>query len=131
MLIINDQTSLERALSLPIEPRLKGLITERVRQLTADGFDFAEIAKFIIAQPGDSLAAVEKALGFSPFQNPVDGCVWPDPEFTPGWEWIADHGYAYEAVFILDDSGFGHVLLIENPPLQNRLLRMLCAAYAG
>ncbi len=131
MLIINDQTSLDRALALPIEPRVKGLITERVRQLNSDGFDFTEIANFIVVQPGDSLAAVEKALGFSPFQNPVDGRVWPDPEFAPGWEWLADHGHTYEMVFILDDSGFGHVLLIENRPLQNRLLRMLCAAYAG
>jgi hypothetical protein len=130
MLIINDQSSLERALSLPIEPRVKGLITERVRQLTADGFDFAEIANFIIVQPGDSLAAVEKALGFSPLQNPVDGCVWPDPDFTPGWEWIEDHGDLYETVFIFDDSGFGRVLLIEASEGQDSRLLQLCTQYA-
>lgn len=130
MLIINDQISLERALSLPIEAKLKALIRERVGQLGNAELHFSEIAHFIVVQPGDSLAAVTKALGFSLFQNFIDGCVWPDPEFTPSWEWVKDHGHTYEMVFVLEDSGFGRVLLIENRPLQNRLLRMLCAAYA-
>lgn len=127
MLIINDQTSLERALSLPIERDLKSLLWKRVCQLGSYGF---ELAHFIVVQPGDSLAAVTEALSFSPLQNPVDGCVWPDPDFTPGWEWIENRGCAFEAVFIFDDSGFGRVLLIETGKGQIPELLKLCAQYA-
>lgn len=127
MLIINDQTSLESALSLPITRDLKSLLWKRVCQLGSYGFD---LAHFIVVQPGDSLDAVTKALGFSPLSNPVDGCVWPDPDFTPGWEWIENHGHAYEAVFIFDDSGFGRVLLIEACEGQDQRLLQLCTQYA-
>lgn len=127
MLIINDQCSLDSALAQPINLDLKRLIWKRVCQLGSDAF---EIAHFIVVQPGDTLEAVTEALSFSPLQNPVDGCVWPDPDFTPGWEWIKDHGGAYEAVFIFDDSGFGRVLLIEaGEDCETELLRF-CAQYA-
>jgi hypothetical protein len=127
MLIINDQTSLERALAAPLDTRLKSLLWKRACELGSYGFD---LAHFIVVQPGDTLEAVTEALSFSPLQNPVDGAVWPDPDFTPGWEWIEDHGGAYEAVFILDDSGFGRVLLIEaGGDCETALLR-LCAQYA-
>lgn len=127
MLVINDQTSLECALSTPIDDALKRLIWKRVCQLGSAPF---EIAHFIVVQPGDSLDAVTEALGFSPLQNPVDGCVWPDPDFTPGWEWIENHGIAFEAVWIFDDSGFGRVLLIEASEGQDTQLLQLCGQYA-
>jgi hypothetical protein len=129
MLSITDGGSLARALNLPIDRQLKALLKLRREQL-AEFDDLSEIARFIIVQPGDSLDALERELGFSVFRNPVDGRLFGDPEFTPGWEWIADHGYCFELVFIYDDSGFGHVVLVQNSPTQNPLLRALCLTYA-
>ena len=128
MLSITDGGSLARALKLPIDRRLKRLLIERRDQL---GGKIADIARFVIIQPGDSLSALETELGFSVFQNPADGTRFGEPDFTPGWEWLADHGYCWEMVFILDDSGFAHAILIHNSPMQNRLLRALCLTYTS
>ena len=127
MLSITDGGSLSRALKLPIDFRLKRLLIERRDQL---GGDITDIARFVVVQPGDSLKALEAELGFSVFQNCVDGRRFGDPEFSPSSEWIADHGHCFEMVFIFDDSGFAHVVLIQNSPVQNRKLRLLCLTYA-
>ena len=129
MLTLTNGGSLARALKLPIDPRLKQLLTLRRDQLAEFG-DLSEIARFVIVQPGDSLDALEKELGFSVFRNPVDGRQFGDPEFDPGWEWLADHGFAWELCFIYDDSGFGHVVIIPNEQGIDPELLRLCQAYA-
>ena len=125
MFAVRDRASLSRALRTPIDVRLKRLLIERRDQLGIDN-DLSTIAHFVIVQPGDSLAALERELGFSVFINPVDGSRFGEPDFSPGWEWLADHGQCFEMVFIFDDSGFAHVALIQNSPMQNRQLRALC-----
>lgn len=127
MLTITDGGSLARALKLPIDPQLKRLLIERRDQL---GGVIVGLARFVVVQPGDSLKAIDKELGFSVFQNAGDGTWFGDPDFTPGWEWLEDHGHCFELVFIFDDSGFAHVVLVQNSPMQNRRLRALCLAYA-
>ena len=127
MLSITDGGSLSRALKLPIDLQLKQLLIERRDQL---GHEIFNEARFVIVQPGDSVNALEAELGFSVFQNPADGTRFGEPDFTPGWEWLAYHGFCFEMVFIFDDSGFAHVVLVENRPLQNRKLRLLCLTYA-
>jgi len=98
MLTITDGGTLARALQMPIDFRLKRLLTERRDQL---GGDITDAARFIVVQPGDSLRKLEQELGFSPFGD--------DPSFAP--EWTQDHGSFYEIVWILTDDGFAHVVL--------------------
>ena len=128
MLTITDGVSLSGALRMPLDVRLKQLLIERHDQL--DGRIEGE-ARFIVMQPGDGLDALEAALGFSVLQNQTDGRRFGDPEFSPSWEWLAYHGFCFEMVFIFDDSGFSHVVLVENRPLVNRKLRLLCLTYSS
>jgi len=65
MLSITDGGSLARALKMRLDLRLKRLLIER-RDL---GGRIEDITRFIVVQPGDSLRALEAALGFSVFQN--------------------------------------------------------------
>ena len=90
MLTITDGGSLTRALSTSIDPLLKRLLIERRDQL---GGDIVDNARFVVIQPGDSLDTLEIALGFSVFQNQTDGRRFDDPQFSPSWEWLADHGH--------------------------------------
>ncbi len=126
MLTIDDGGSLTRALSTSIDPRLRRLLVERRDQL---GGRIKGEARFIVVQPGDGLDALETALGFSVLHNQIDGRRFGDPEFSPSWEWLADHGHCYELVFIFDDSGFAHVVLIENPHGVDWELLRLCQLY--
>lgn len=129
MITVQDWASLSRVLTSPLDIRLKQLLIERRDQL-AEFDDLSEIARFIIVQPGDSLDALETELGFSVFRNPVDGRLFGDPEFSPGWEWIADHGHCFEMVFVYTDDGYGHVVIAPKGPGIDPELLCLCQAYA-
>ena len=123
MLSITDGGSLSRALDLPLDPSLKRLLLERRNQLGDNQ------AHFVIIQAGDTPATIHTALGFSPCENLVDQSRYGEPDFTPGWEWIADHGRCFELVFIFDDSGYAIVLLVPNEPSIDADLIALCKAY--
>jgi len=111
---------------MPIDPRLKRLLIKRRDQL---GGNITDKARFVIVQPGDNPDALEQELSFPVFQNPGDGTRFDDPDFTPGWEWIEDHGHTFELVFIFDDSGFAHVVLVENAQGVDPELLKLCGLY--
>ena len=125
MITIHNREALTRALSLPIGLRLKQLLIERRDQL---GGDFTDIARFIVVQPGDSLDALKRELGFDIFED-ADGLAFPNPGFSGRWDWLADHGHTLEMCFEGTDA-FTHVVLIQNSPMQNRLLRALCLTFA-
>ena len=126
MLTIIDGGSLSRALGTPLDPRLKQLLIERRDQL---GGRIEGEARFIVLQPGDGLDALETALGFSILENQTDGERFGDPEFSPSWEWLADHGHCFEMVFIMTDDGFAHVVLVENCQGVDPELLKLCGMY--
>ena len=121
-----DGGSHARALKMPINSCLKRLLLERRDQL---GGDIKDKARFVIVQPGDSIQALEAELGWSVFQNPGDGTRFDDPDFTPGWEWIEDHGHTFELVFIMTDDGFAHVVLVQNAQGVDPELLRLCGLY--
>jgi len=125
MITITDWGMLSRALSLPIDLQLKRLLLERRDQL---GGDITDIVRFIVVQPGDSLKALELALGFNIFED-ADGLAFPHPGFSGRWDWLASHGHTFELVLEGTDD-FTHVVLIQNSPMQNRLLRALCLTFA-
>ena len=87
---IDDQT----------DPDIKQLLLTRRDQMAEHG-DLEELGTFIIVQPGDTLAAIEQAVGA--------------PITTAGittWEWVHDHGGVFEAPIILSNDGFGIVLIV-------------------
>jgi hypothetical protein len=131
MLSITDGEALKRALRSDIDHRIKELLRLRARQLSkgAPGESLAELARFAVVEPGDKPADLERAIGFSVFRNPADGSRLGDLEFTPGWEWIEDHGFAWELCYIMDDSGFGHIVIIPKDEVDGSLLN-LCATHA-
>ena len=129
MLTITDGGSLSRALNTSLDLRLKQLITDRIRQLDVD--DLTTVARFMIVQPSDTIINLDRALNFSVFQNAADGTRYGDPNFSPGWEWIEDHGYSYELVFIFTDDGFAHVVFVPRDPGIDASLLDFCATYAS
>ena len=73
--------------------------------------DADPIAWLFVVQPGDTLALLTSLRGGRPFE---------DPEFIAledGW---------YEAVIILSDDGFGHVVLVPNQPNIDPDILKLC-----
>jgi hypothetical protein len=104
MQIIDDGAALARALHSPLNPALCRLLTERLDQLLADTggeYELAQLARFVLVEPGDTIAGIEAAAGY-----PVVA--------APAFEWVLDHGGIFEAAVILSDDGYGSVLLVPN-----------------
>lgn len=116
MKLIADAGALARALDSPLEEALRRLLAERIEQLLADTdheYDLSELARIIIADPGDSVPALEAAAGYQVMTNPA-------------FEWVADHGGWFEAVNVLDDSGQGVILFVpDREGVDTSLLELL------
>jgi hypothetical protein len=132
MLLIQSEEALARALRSDLDHKTKALLRLRARQLTRDApdEDLAELVRFAVVQPGDTPADLKRAIGFDVFVNPADASRQGEPGWTPGWEWIEDHGFAWELCFIMDDSGFGHVVMVPKAEGVDRSLLNLCASHA-
>jgi hypothetical protein len=126
MLTIRDGGSLARALSFPLQPSLAELLKKRYQQLSGDMSDTA----FVVIQPLDRSRFVEECLGWSVLQNPGDGTRYGDPDYSPGFEWIEDHGFCFELTFEFT-TDFTHVLFVEKAKGVDRQLLNFCAAYAS
>lgn len=99
MIIIRNSTDLERALTGALDPPLRQLLTLRRDQLLEhDGYDFGDLAHFLIIDSGDDLASVEREAGL--------------PLAFPAFEFVARHGDWLEAVLIVSDDGFGIALFV-------------------
>ncbi len=132
MLSLRTGAAVDRALSSDIDAELRQLLVKRVEQLNPYGADdIGELVHFLIVEPGDSIGAIEAELGFSPLVNFVDGSRYGDPDFTPSWEWIEQHGAWFEVVFVLSDNGFGCVLLVPTVSSKAGPLVDACAGAAG
>ena len=128
MIYVADATSLLRVLDSSIDARIQRLLTERRDQL---GGDITDQARFVIVERGETTADVERQLGFSVFQNPGDGTCFGEPDFTPGWESIEDHGHCFELVFIFTDDGFAHVVFVNKAVEIDPELLRLCEEYCS
>ncbi len=64
MLLITDGVSLERALTYPLDPRIKRLLRLRRDQLGT----IENNARFIVVEAGDTPRCLEETLGFSVFR---------------------------------------------------------------
>jgi hypothetical protein len=104
--VINDDEALSLALSRDIP--------ESVRRILALRRHLIDLATFITVAPGDSLAEVERMAGIPITVGIVDGSHYDEPGYAPPWEWVMDHGGAYEAPIITSDDGSGIVLIVED-----------------
>ena len=130
MITIYDSDDMARVLSGSIDPDLKTILLDRLELLAEfSEWDLADLAHFIIVEPGDCIDAIEKELGISPFVNLVDEARYPDPRFTPNWETcIYRHGH-YSLTFALSDSGLGLCLIVpDRDDIAPQLLE-LCRAF--
>lgn len=118
MLNIMNSAALARALDSPLDNVIKHLLITRRDQLAEHiECDIGELAQWIVIEPGDSVADLEKAAGFP---------IITDPAF----EWVLDHGGLFEVPTILSDDGFGVVLIVPDVDGIDPVLLTLCREHA-
>ena len=131
MITIYDSANMQLVLEGPFDPDLKAILLERLALLAEfSEWDLADLAHFIIVEPGDSIEAIESELGINPLVNIVDDARYPDPAFDPSFEFcIARAGY-FDLTFALCDSGLANCLLVPDRDDIEPTLLALCRSYA-
>nr|WP_315491057.1 hypothetical protein [uncultured Rhodoferax sp.] len=92
-------------------PEVRQLVEQRIDSISTEGFDMSEVGYFLVVEPGDTLDALAGQLGFVPTVNRRTGKRFDDPQFTPHFECVLDHGHSWEVIYLLSDSD-GAVLLL-------------------
>lgn len=121
MISMTDDTCFAPALAQIQCLRLVALVRRR-RSILGDELPFADMAHFVVIEPGDTINDIETAIRWP---------VRPDIDTgTPTWEWVMDHGFCYETVFVLSDDGYAVVLFVQvvkgmDPELMG-MLRAFC-----
>lgn len=132
MLSLHSAAAVRAATQSDLDPHLLALLAERYDQLTADlDGDPDGYVQVLIVEPEDTLSEIEDALGFSPLVNFVDGAHYGEREFTPSWEWLADHDGWFELVFVLSDDGAGALVFVPDHPGVDPELLSACVDYAA
>lgn len=104
MISITDDASIASALQRPLCPKLLDLVRRR-RAILGDDLPFANMAHFVIVEPGDTIDDIEAVIRW-PVRPDIDTGI-------PSWEWVMDHGFCYETVFVLSDDGYAVVLFVQ------------------
>lgn len=128
MLSLRDAASMERALLLPIDETLRSLLVQRVSHFELH--ELGQAIEFHVVQPGDTLDKIDAGLGFSVLQNLTDGTHFGDPDFTPCWEWMQDHGGWFELVYLFTDDGYGTIVFVQDHPGVEFDVHALCLEHA-
>jgi hypothetical protein len=118
MLLLQTTAAIRHAATSHADADLRTILATRLAQLAGSDCDVAAQVEFFIVEPTDSLDEVTGALGFSLLINPVDGSHFPDPAFTPSFEWADRHCGWTELTFVLSDDGPALVLLVPRDPTQ-------------
>jgi hypothetical protein len=127
MRVIRDADSVAQV----SDPDVRQLIQRRIRDLTESGdYELADLAFFIVVEPGDPLSALDAQLGFPVLCNRWDGTRYDEPAFTRSWEILEESAGCFEIVFVLSDDGFGVEIFVPKCEGIDPDLLAMCARFA-
>lgn len=127
MLALFDVPSLDRALSLPLDPKLRRLLHARVDHLR-DG-PVADLTYYLCVGPGITEDDIEDEIGMLPTRS-LDGAVFGSDAFHPWHDFCVDRGGWFELILGAgNDAAF--VLMIQDHEGVAPALLDYCHTYAG
>jgi len=127
MITIRDPTDADRI----GDPSVRSLVRRRLAEvLDGEPYQPDIHGEFVVAEPGDTAAALEEGIGVPVASNPFDGSRFPDPAFAPVSEFIEDHGECYEMFYIFSDDGAGVAVFVPKSEAIDAELLALCARHA-
>ena len=127
MIILHDPSSIS---SIP-DLSIRALASHRFSQiLSGELYDYDQHGYMIVVEPEDSIESLESETCCSIIHNGFDGTHFGDPDFTPCFEALEDHGNCYEMLFILNDDGFAIDIFIPKHSGIDPQLLALCIEYA-
>lgn len=104
---------------------VRALLTRRFKEIFQEGYTYDELCLFVVAEPGDTASDIERDGGIWITTGPFNGARYGEPAFAPCFELLEQHpGHCFEMVHILNDSGYGVVVIVpENDRIDAELIR--------
>ncbi|AKH38170.1 MULTISPECIES: hypothetical protein [Nitrosomonas] len=88
MLIINDPTQANR---IP-DSAIRSLVQQRFSEVCAgEPYDCDRHGYMVVVEPGDSVEALEREVGFPILRNPFDDTRYGEPDFSLSFEALEEH----------------------------------------
>lgn len=126
MLILRDPKAVREV----ADPAIARLLTLRFDQLAEDEpYDPDIHGFFILVEPGDTITALEEASGCWITQGLLSDARYGEEDFSPCFEFLDEHPFCFEMIFILSDGGDGVLFAIPKSGVDEELLRF-CREYA-
>ena len=113
------------------DPALSALIAQRFVEISQDEpYDPDIFGYFVVAEPGDSVDALEQEIGCPILRGLFNDARFGEPNYSPCFEFLEEYPGYYEMVFVLNDGGFGIDLFVPKLPGIDAQLLAMCATYA-
>lgn len=127
MIVLRDPQQLTQVVQLEI----KAFLCRRFHDICdPEPYDPDEHGFFILVEPGDTSDRIESATGYSLLKSLFNNTVYGDPDFSPDFEYLEEHGGFFEAVFIFTDSGFAVVMIVPKEEGIDAGILSLCNEFA-
>jgi len=130
MLSLFDVPSLERALSLPLDPKLRHLLHGHVKHMSESDPHVAHDTLYLIVGPGATEADITDEIGMVPTCNPLDGVHVGSEAFHPFHDHLVDRGGWFELIVSAGNDAAFVLLIQDHDELDPRLLDY-CQTYAA
>ncbi|MFZ4535927.1 hypothetical protein [Propionivibrio sp.] len=127
MLVLPDPTDLDQVK----DGYVRALLARRFNEMAQEDFTFEELGEFLLIEPGDTVAAIEDQGRIWVTRSPFNDVRYGEAGFAPCFETLEAHpGHCFEMVHILNDSGYGVIVIVpDKPGMDDELLRF-CREYA-
>lgn len=127
MLVLPDPSHLDRVQ----DGYIRALLTRRFRELAQEDYRYEELGEFLLIEPGDTVADLEAQGRIWVTTGPFNAACYGDAGYSPSFECLEEHaGHCFEMVHILNDSGYGVIVIVpDRPDIDQELLRF-CRGYA-
>ncbi len=124
----DNAKAIARAPKIVREPRLQGLLSDRVQDWNATGL--LDSTHLVIIEVGDTDTSIIEELGFSPLINSLDGKRHGMEGFVLPFDLLTDHDGYFELTMTVGNDGFAFVLFVRDREGVDAELRALCSAHA-
>ena len=111
-------------------PQIRALAEQRFTEIL-DGEEYdGDIGYFIVVEPGDTGTTLEAEIKTAVVHDPHEDVHFGQKDFAPTFEALDDHGFCFEIVYILNDSGFGVEIFVPKTEGIDAELLAMCEMYS-
>ena len=110
---------------------IRALLDQRFQEITIEGYTYEELGLFVLVEPGDTASDIEQVSGAWITTGLFGDSRYGDPDFAPCFEFLERHvGHCFELVEIMNDAGYGVIVIVpEVAGIDDELMRF-CHQYA-